>query len=423
MASALERGHLAGVPLPGALAARMARFFGHDLASVRLHVSRAPRVLGARAFTAGDDVFIDPDHHAPDTVVWRQLIAHELAHVLQQRLGRVPATLGVSGWSLVDDPVLEEEADRLGWRAALGLDWAHPMPSAAVPSGFAPRVLQCALARTPTATSLRTLIQLSGGDPDEEVQGTIGRTSEPVDARSPEYRVDYEETEDVPPRHVARLTITRGPSEGNSTSHYLQEGVYETNYSFDTAAYDRDRKAGALENIRNYLMPYTLGTGGARTNRVYYVMTGEIADLNRFAEQEHCNDHLYACERTLAVIHAALHRVQGRRCGPADDQAAARALVQAALLAEVPDARRGLGIEMPAWLHEYERLRGLTALRDTRGYHTWGLELIASSAVPDVPTRYLTLAARNTDGHDRVYFRLTAGQTEINEHGSPEIIV
>ena len=423
MASELERGHLAGAPLPGALAAHMARFFGHDLASVRLHVSRAPRVLGARAFTAGDDVYIDPDHHAPDTVVGRQLIAHELAHVLQQRLGRLPSASCGGGWSLVDDPALEQEADRLGWWAALGLDRAGVMASPAIPSGPAPRVLQCALARTPTATNLRTIIELRGYDPAVDAQGTIGRTTDPEGATAPEYGVDYEETEDVPPRHVARLTITRGPDEGNSTSHYLREGVYETNYSLNAAAYDQDRKAGALENIRNYLMPYTLGTGGARTNRVYYVMTGEIADLNRFAEQEHCNDHLYAYERTLAVIHAALQRVQGRRCGPADDQASARALVEAALLAEVPEARRGLGIGMQGWQTEYARLCGRTALRDTRGYHTWGIELITSAAVPDVPVSYLTGQARNTDGHDRVYLRLTAGQTEINEHGSSTIIV
>jgi hypothetical protein len=401
----------------------MARFFGHDLASVRLHVSRIPRLLGARAFAAGEHIFVDRDYHAPDTVSGRQLIAHEIAHVLQQRIGRVRATPRARRRSLVDDPALEEEADRLGWWAALGLDREDVLVSAAVPPGPTARMLQCALARTPTATNMRTLIDLRGGDPADEVQGTIGRTSEPEDARAPEYQVEYEETEEVPPRHMARLTITAGPFEGNSTSHYLQAGVYETNYSFNAAEYERDRKASALENIRNYLMPYALGTGGVRTNRVYFVITAEIAELNRYAEQEHCNDHLYAYEQSLAFIHAKLRAVAGRRCGPADGQLAARALVEAALLAQVPVGRHGIGIEMQAWLDEYERLRGRTALRDSRGWHTWGLELIASTAVPDVPVSYLTLAPRNADGHDRVYFRLTAGQTEINEHGSSKIIV
>jgi hypothetical protein len=45
------------------------------------------------------------------------LLGHELAHVLQQRQGRVRAPQG-QGTMVVNDQALEAEADRMGSRAA-----------------------------------------------------------------------------------------------------------------------------------------------------------------------------------------------------------------------------------------------------------------------------------------------------------------
>jgi hypothetical protein len=64
--------------------------YGTDFGAVRIHADPAAhaltRALGARAFTAGADVFLASDA-APTGVAARGLIAHELAHVVQQRRG------------------------------------------------------------------------------------------------------------------------------------------------------------------------------------------------------------------------------------------------------------------------------------------------------------------------------------------------
>ncbi|WP_430424693.1 DUF4157 domain-containing protein [Phenylobacterium sp.] len=106
-----------GQPLPQAVLAKMEAAFGADFSAVRVHVGpQAPRI-GAVAFTMGNDLYFAPGRFQPDSAQGQQLIGHELAHVVQQRQGRVRAP--GSGVAVVQDRVLEAEADRLGLRAAL----------------------------------------------------------------------------------------------------------------------------------------------------------------------------------------------------------------------------------------------------------------------------------------------------------------
>jgi hypothetical protein len=105
-----------GQPLPRAILAKMERAFRADFSAVRVHVGlQAPRI-GAVAFTMGNDLYFAPGKFQPDSVQGQQLIGHELAHVIQQRQGRVRAP--GSGVALVQDRTLEAEADRLGMQAA-----------------------------------------------------------------------------------------------------------------------------------------------------------------------------------------------------------------------------------------------------------------------------------------------------------------
>ena len=69
---------------------------GVDFASVRLHCAglpgddtdRACRALRARAFTTGQDIYFAAGAFRPDTRDGRWLLAHEVAHVVQQAAGR-----------------------------------------------------------------------------------------------------------------------------------------------------------------------------------------------------------------------------------------------------------------------------------------------------------------------------------------------
>jgi hypothetical protein len=115
-----------GAPLPMPLLAKMEAAFGADFSAVRVHVGPQAARIGAIAFTTGNDLYFAPGRYQPGSAQGQQLIGHELAHVIQQRQGRVRAP--GSGVAVVQDHALEAEADRLGMRAAM-----HRAPLAASP--------------------------------------------------------------------------------------------------------------------------------------------------------------------------------------------------------------------------------------------------------------------------------------------------
>jgi hypothetical protein len=105
-----------GAALPQTLLAKMEGAFGADFSQVRVHVGSQAARIGAVAFTAGNDIYFAPGRYQPESVIGQQLLGHELAHVVQQRQGRVRSAS--AGVSIVQDRALEAEADRLGLRAA-----------------------------------------------------------------------------------------------------------------------------------------------------------------------------------------------------------------------------------------------------------------------------------------------------------------
>ncbi len=105
-----------GAPLPQALLAKMEAAFQADFSTVRVHIGPQASRIGALAFTSGNDLYFAPGQFQPESVKGQQLIGHELAHVIQQRQGRVRAP--GTGITVVQDRMLEAEADRLGMRAA-----------------------------------------------------------------------------------------------------------------------------------------------------------------------------------------------------------------------------------------------------------------------------------------------------------------
>ncbi|HYH10697.1 MAG TPA: DUF4157 domain-containing protein [Thermoanaerobaculia bacterium] len=120
-----------GQPLPDDVRQPMEAVFGTSFADVRIHVDPRVSTLGAHAFTHGANIHIAPGQFAPGTVQGRHLIAHELAHVVQQRAGRVNNPFG-SGVAIVHDPALEADAERMATRAALHRPAPQP-PAPALP--------------------------------------------------------------------------------------------------------------------------------------------------------------------------------------------------------------------------------------------------------------------------------------------------
>jgi hypothetical protein len=78
----------AGQPLDAATGEFFSSRFGHDFANVRVHADAAAaesaRSVHALAYTVGSDVVFGAGQYAPGTRAGQQLLAHELAHVVQQ---------------------------------------------------------------------------------------------------------------------------------------------------------------------------------------------------------------------------------------------------------------------------------------------------------------------------------------------------
>lgn len=77
-----------GDPLPDDIREEMEQSFGVDFRSVRIHTGpdaiRMTTALNALAFTYGRDIFFNRRQYAPYTPAGKELLAHELAHVVQQ---------------------------------------------------------------------------------------------------------------------------------------------------------------------------------------------------------------------------------------------------------------------------------------------------------------------------------------------------
>ncbi|GLH74135.1 hypothetical protein GETHLI_26370 [Geothrix limicola] len=123
-------------PLDSATRAFMGPRFGHDFSKVRVHTdapaAESAQALRAKAYTVGPQIVFGPGQYQPTTPAGRQLLAHELAHTIQQG-DQAAAPSMATEVSQPDDP-LEVEADRAAARAL-----ASPQGA---PSGVQPPVIQ-----------------------------------------------------------------------------------------------------------------------------------------------------------------------------------------------------------------------------------------------------------------------------------------
>lgn len=82
-----------GLPLDAATRAYMEPRFGHDFSQVRVHndgeAARLTRTVNALAFTSGQDIFFREGEYDPTSFTGQRLLAHELAHTVQQASGPV----------------------------------------------------------------------------------------------------------------------------------------------------------------------------------------------------------------------------------------------------------------------------------------------------------------------------------------------
>jgi hypothetical protein len=126
-----------GQPLDTGTRSFMESHFGHDFGKVRIHVDRpaadAADSVNAHAFTVGADVVFGWGQYVPGTQTSRRLLAHELAHVVQQGGRSSPSSTGLEVGQAGDQ--FEQEADRVAGDVMSG----SRLPTvASVPVGLSP---------------------------------------------------------------------------------------------------------------------------------------------------------------------------------------------------------------------------------------------------------------------------------------------
>jgi hypothetical protein len=104
--------------MPEHVQQKMESTMNADFSNVNIHVGSKASSVGALAYTQGNDIHFAQGKFNPNTQSGQNLLGHELAHVVQQRAGRVKATTSVNGLPVNDDRSLEKEADVMGAKAA-----------------------------------------------------------------------------------------------------------------------------------------------------------------------------------------------------------------------------------------------------------------------------------------------------------------
>jgi hypothetical protein len=206
-----------GKPLDRATRAAMEPHFGHDFGKVRVHADDAAAesadAVHAAAYTVGRDVVFAAGKYQPGTAAGQRLMAHELAHVIQQERQSVSASSHAALEIGSDHDPAEHEADR----AAAG--FIPATPSAPKPA-----------ARTSPATVRRV---------------PWGK----------EYGTDAPSKEASAKASIGEIkATTKTDPLGTPAADEIGKGILERIYPFLKADLDKGKvKPETVERYRNYL--------------------------------------------------------------------------------------------------------------------------------------------------------------------------
>ncbi len=112
----VEREKGGGAPLDADVARTLGAALGDNFDDVHIHTDPEAdalnRAVGAKAFATGNDLFFRDGEYNPHSAEGRELLAHELTHVVQQKHGQV-ATSGSGTTVNAPHDVHEQQAKRV----------------------------------------------------------------------------------------------------------------------------------------------------------------------------------------------------------------------------------------------------------------------------------------------------------------------
>lgn len=215
------------------------------------------------------------------------------------------------------------------------------------------------------------------------------------------------------------LQTTRHAAEGSNRSIYLAKGVYETNYTYDIKSAQSMKKQAGMEQIAgnpaNFLRAWE-----AKEPRVYLVMPDSVAELNRQAETEHCNDFILAYQLTLGALETALNQAALAIIPAAQSAEAARAARVSKLQEHLSAGLKDVAANTDLCAQKYLALSAKSKSRDGSGWHSFGLEYRGTGPLP--PSVHYLTGKRRPDEGSPIFLQYTKGQSQIGTHPSASVI-
>lgn len=143
--------------------------FGYDFSRVRIHTNheaaQSARSVNAVAYTVGHHVVFDSGRYEPRTHIGRQLIAHELTHVVQQSTAESSCrslSIGRPG------DQYEQQADQIAASIANPTDSDHASQRNTIKPAISPRGLTVLRRKIPTGISLAGVKSFGHSDLTDE---------------------------------------------------------------------------------------------------------------------------------------------------------------------------------------------------------------------------------------------------------------
>ncbi|MBE9571505.1 MAG: DUF4157 domain-containing protein, partial [Proteobacteria bacterium] len=393
-----------GQPLDSDVRSRMESAFGMDFAHVRMHTDSTAaglsNRLNARAFTVGPNVAFGSDEYQPGTLLGDALIAHELAHVVQQ--GGTSASVASMEVGDTDYNALEKDADKSAVGAVVSI-W----------DGVTESVSEIAINAIPRLRSGLRVQRCSTTRPAAQLPGVEERTNAPdrpakKDGLEEKERIAGEEKAEktggketetkssfcaIPSDHDGIIALLGKAKEkkpkGNlaygftfwapksvATFPELKIDWKKSGAKWIGAVQKTTTAMGAIEALYlkknetdGYKIPGKKVTAkfpqcGAAGKKVpfFSLVSKDMSLLSRDAEQEHCDDYKRAFELTLGKWSDIINSTVGTPFGPGSKGQVEKS-INITLKAKGHKGQNG-------WIKELNHLTPLSLKRDTEGWHS-----------------------------------------------------
>jgi len=165
-----------GTPVEPGARSFLEERMGADFSDVRVHTGakadESARSINAQAYTVGADVVFRSGAYEPDTPGGRHVLAHELAHVMQQKAGPVSGTPAAGGISISHpSDSFEQAAEHSASQAMAGAP-VQTMPAGGGEAIVAQRV------GDDEEEQVQTLVAQREEDDEEQVQTLVAQRAE-----------------------------------------------------------------------------------------------------------------------------------------------------------------------------------------------------------------------------------------------------